>query len=141
MASINDIQIALTNFWGQFTHNPNAPRPLPVFRESRVPNVNGQPHPMPYLTYELTRGSWQSTYLTEINIWTRSNDITNNGTANHILTQIADAIPEGVGTMIKVGNGFMWLKRATNFSQEITDPDDRAIIRYLVTVEVLSVLQ
>jgi len=137
MANMNDLQVALDGFWNQFTNVRG--ESIPAFREGYAPTQQA----FPYITYEFGRGAWQSERIVNANIWTRQPaNIGFLGTANHIANQIEEVIQEGLGAKINVGeSGFLWFKRNGAFIQLMPpDPDDQAIVRYLVTLTVQSII-
>jgi len=141
-ANFNDLEIALRQFWGQFTTAQG--QLIPAFLEGYAPTQAT----FPYITFTVQRNSWNSETITIANIWTEFGGIIPptgvgiTGTLNHITTQLEVKVQEGIGSRIEVGeSGFLWLKRNGSFIQLFPrDPDNQRLVRGVVTLTVHSLV-
>jgi len=120
-------------FWGSFS--------VPAFAGYAFSNDDegkrARPK-FPYITYEIRRAAFGVSTIISASVWDRQNATPNfRGRTNKILEQIEKSVPEG-GALFKFESGSVWINRAGNFIeyQKQADPDDRLIVRAVVTVEV-----
>lgn len=109
-------EVALYEFFNSFD--------IPAYPETSVPDDAGYP----YITYSFAVSSLDDaeTYLT-VNVWykTESERIP---TAKAI--EIGNAIGR-TGNVLKIDNGYIWLKRGEPFCQNVIDEDNSIKRRYL----------
>lgn len=110
---------ALQAFWGGFG--------LTAYEQNTVPdNAN-----MPYITYEvITDSSGNTTSM--------SGDLWYYGEAWKDIDRKADEISRFIsygGIVLKMDDGYMWIKKGTPFSQHVTDPNDM-VRRIRIGIEV-----
>lgn len=106
---------AIHSFWSNYG--------IPAYDEATVPNKAV----MPYITYSVATGSMDDTIGLTATIWYRSTswkDITEK------VEEIAADVGLG-GKLIKIDNGYAWLRRGSTFSQRIQSPDDMVRAYYL----------
>jgi len=137
---MNNLEAALTAFWGSFT-NPEKPSvKIPAYtgHVAEHDDMGRRVRPaFPYITYELTRPAYGGGTAMRASVWDRREAATGfRGLTNNILEQIAQRVPEG-GLLLSFDGGSVWIRRALNFTQYPAkpDPDDPLIVRALVSLE------
>ena len=109
---------ALYNFYSSFG--------LTVYEENSVPEDAS----FPYLTYNVSTGSFGEDNAMYINLWYRSTSWTG---INAKTEEISAAIGRG-GKVIKCDGGAIWLKRGSPFAQSMGDPEDDLIKRKYINI-------
>lgn len=100
---------------------------LPAYPTSNVP----EDAVFPWLTYELSTGSWDSGEIAlTVNLWyyTESEAI-----PNAKAQELSDAIGYG-GVTIQCDGGFIWIKRGSPWCQNLQDDTDPNIKRRYINV-------
>ena len=115
-----NIERALFSFWSNFG--------IPAYDENSVPD-NAK---MPYITYEVRGGFFNTTVFLTANIWHRSSSWE---TISKKAKEIADFITRG-GRMFMEGSDVMWKRRGDTWNEHMSDPEDPDILRSMLTVEV-----
>lgn len=87
----------------------------------------------PYLTYELTVGSWMDGSVSlPVNLWYRT---TGEAVLNSKVQEISDKIGMG-GCQVDCDGGSIWVLRGTPFAQSLSaDADDNTVKRRYVNLE------
>lgn len=109
---------ALYNFYSSFG--------LTVYEENSVPEDAS----FPYLTYNVSTGSFGEDNAMYINLWYRSTSWTG---INAKTEEISTAIGRG-GKVIKCDDGAIWMKRGSPFAQSMGDPEDDLIKRKYINI-------
>lgn len=109
---------ALYNFYSSFG--------LTAYEENSVPEDAS----FPYLTYNVSTGSFGEDNAMYINLWYRSTSWTG---INAKTEEISAAIGRG-GKVIKCDGGAIWLKRGSPFAQSMGDPEDDLIKRKYINI-------
>lgn len=109
---------ALYNFYSSFG--------LTAYEENSVPEDAS----FPYLTYNVSTGSFGEDNAMYINLWYRSTSWTG---INAKTEEISAAIGRG-GKIVKCDGGAIWLKRGSPFAQSMGDPEDDLIKRKYINI-------
>lgn len=109
---------ALQNFFESFG--------LQAFEENSVPS--GEAYP--YITYNLSTGSFDEEIPLSASLWYRDSSWVN---ANAKSEEISAAIGMG-GKMLHCDGGAIWIKRGSPFSQSMGDPEDDLIKRKYINI-------
>ena len=109
---------ALYNFYSSFG--------LTAYEENSVPEDAS----FPYLTYNVSTGSFGEDNAMYINLWYRSTSWTG---INAKTEEISAAIGRG-GKVIKCDGGGIWLRRGIPFAQSMGDPEDDLIKRKYINI-------
>jgi hypothetical protein len=137
---MNDIDIALREFWGSFKQiNGNA---VPAFLEGyALTGLDERGNPrrpdFPFITYPVVRTDWGEPTVANSHIWARHPQQPGfRGTVNHIAEQVANAIlPNGI--IIVLDNlDFIKLSRSNPFINYLDEPEDPAIVRTIVHYQI-----
>jgi hypothetical protein len=99
---------ALQAFWSGFG--------LPAHEQGTV----GEDDQMPYITYEVAFGNFETTITLTADIWYYDSGWE---TADKKAEQISKAIGY-LGIIMPISGGYMWVKRQQRFSEHATDPND-----------------
>ena len=133
---MNELKIALANFWGALENIPGQePKLIPALEDGLVPE--GQP--FPYITYPVIRTGFGGQAILTVSVWDK--DLANpgfQGRVDHVLGQISERVTEE-GTVITLGNnrGIVWLNRnGANFISYMDDPGDKFIVRGIVHLQI-----
>ena len=110
---------AIQSFWGGFG--------LPAYEQGTV----NEDAVMPYITYEVKTDSYENTVTLFADLWYYADG-----------WREIDRKAEGIssflsvgGVVVKIDNGYMWVKKGTPFAQHVTDPNDK-VRRIRLSVEV-----
>ena len=132
---MNELKVALANFWGAFENIPGQePKFIPAFEDGQVP----EEQPFPYITYPVIRTGFGGQTILIVSVWDK--DLANpgfQGRVDYLLSQISERIAEE-GAVITLNNnrGIVWLSRnGSNFISYMDDPDDKFIVRGLVRLQ------
>lgn len=114
-------EAAMHQFWSSFS--------IPAYEESTAPDGAA----LPYITYNLSTASGiddNSVYMSG-NIWYKSMSWTD-------ITAKANQISEHLknGGVIKVDNGYLWIRKGTPFAIRMEEPSDETIRRININIEV-----
>lgn len=108
-------------FWSSFG--------VPAYERNSVPDYDDLA--FPYITYEAAATPFEGEVTIEASIWTRSTS-----------WQGADALSDAVETRLNTGGevlrydeGILWVTAGNPLSQNMGDPDDDAIKRKLLNVQ------
>ena len=99
---------------------------LTAYEENSVPEDAS----FPYLTYNVSTGSFGEDNAMYINLWYRS---TSWAGINAKTEEISAAIGRG-GKVIKCDDGAIWMKRGSPFAQSMGDPEDDLIKRKYINI-------
>lgn len=99
---------------------------LPAYEENTVPS--GEAYP--YITYNLSTGSFDEEIPISASLWYRDSSWVN---ANAKSEEISAAIGMG-GKMLPCDGGAIWIKRGSPFSQSMGDPEDDLIKRKYINI-------
>lgn len=119
---MTDFMKALSTFMTQFG--------LPAYVIDCVPDDAE----MPYITYTVSRPTAMGVSLLTVNNW-HNKKLLGNVERARVSDAIAAAIPEK-GTRIPVGNGFVVLRRGSDFQTLYQDPEDLDALSVRTSVEV-----
>lgn len=109
-------------YWSQFG--------IPAYEENDVPDRKDVT--FPYITYQAVSNSFNESTVVNASAWTRS---TSWREAMKIAETVQNELGYG-GTVIKFDDGLMWFQAANNFAQTMGDPNDSAIRRVVLTINV-----
>lgn len=108
-------------FWSSFG--------VPAYERNSVPDYDDLA--FPYITYEAAATPFEGEVAISASIWTRSTS-----------WQRADALADAVETRLKKGGevlrydeGIVWVTAGNPLAQNMGDPDDDAIKRKLISVQ------
>lgn len=120
---MTDLKKTLYAFWSQFG--------VPAYLRDQVP----KDAKLPYITYDVTRGSLASTtVLTAFNWHKREGAV--NQERTELMDKISKAIPEG-GCVLPCGNGYLHLFRnPADFQMDWQDEQDQEVIGGRTSYEV-----
>ena len=104
---------AIYRFWSGFG--------LTAYEENTVPTDAA----FPYVTYQLVTDSFDREVAATASLWYRSESW---AAINAKTEEISDYIGFG-GKIIKIDNGYLWIKRGQPFAQNMGDESDNMIRR------------
>ena len=117
---MEELHKALYKFWSQFSHGGEK---IPAFPAGRVP----ENQPFPYITFEVIQGAFSATVVTTSFVWCQApKDGSFNAQAQRaqIMDQIARAIPDQCGTLLRFPGGSVLLKRNPAQFMSYYDPPE-----------------
>ena len=104
---------------------------LNAYEENSVYDLDSVPE-FPYITYEVSTDDFYGGDIPiSASLWYRS---TSWNAANNKVKSISEFI--GSGNMIKIDDGYMYLRKGSPFSQSMGDSSDSAIKRKLLNLTV-----
>lgn len=107
-------------FWSGFD--------IPAYDENTVP----ESAKMPYITYESAEDYLGDSLSLSASIWYREYSWL---AISAKMQEIADVISRG-GITLPINEGAIWIKRGTPWGRRMDDPEDDAIRRIILNVEV-----
>ena len=107
-------------FWSGFD--------IPAYDENTVPKSVK----MPYITYESAEDYLGESLSLSASIWYRDYSWL---AISAKMQEIADRISRG-GKMLRTDDGAIWIRRSTPWGRRMDDPEDDAIRRIILNVEV-----
>lgn len=86
---------------------------------------------LPYLTYDLSIGAWDSGEIPlMVNLWFRT---LSEAEPNAKARELSEAVGEG-GVFLPCDGGYIWLKRGSPFCQSLKDSTDDTIKRRYINI-------
>lgn len=114
---------AIHKFWTSFD--------VPAYDENTVPD-NAQ---MPYITYNVVMDAFENTVGLHASIWDHS---TSWSWISKKLDEISEKLPAHGSYLIKLDDGYAWIKRGNPFAQRMSDSDTTRRIYINVEIEFLT---
>lgn len=118
--ALPDKSQALYQFWSSFE--------WAAYDESSVPTGSSAP-PFPYITFSVVLDNLGNEVGLNASLWYRSSSWAT-------ISRKADEIARALDNLspVKIGGGYMWLKRGTPFAQRMSDPNDDMIRRIYINI-------
>lgn len=102
---------------------------IPAYADTSVPDDAD----MPYLTYELVVGHWDSGEVNvPVHLWYRT---TSEAVLNAKVRDIARAVPLG-GTTVPCDGGMLWVKRGSPWAQAVSDESDADVRSRYINLDI-----
>lgn len=110
---------------------------LPFYRSTVSDPGEDTTREFPYGTYEYVADAWRGdvslgTTSTTLSLWYRTES---EAEPDAKAQEISEAIGLG-GALIPCDDGYIWIQRGSPFVQSLTDPDDIAIKRRLININI-----
>ena len=139
---MRSVREAYEAFWNSFLDRSVTPhRPIQAYMSGYAVtrDAQGRPAPtmsFPYITFDLVRPSFADFTIATASIWDQvpANVALQNQfrRVDDVLSQVAEAVPEG-GAILSIGKeGGMILYRSNPFIDFLSEPDDPSISRGII---------
>lgn len=108
---------------------------VPAYPSASVPDQSGPDwHGYPYITYDLTLGSWlQPEVNMPVNLYDRT---TSEKALNDVVRDISRTVGIG-GVTVPCDGGMLWIKKGSPWAQALTiDGEDESVKRRYINVNI-----
>lgn len=109
----------LHQFWSSFG--------IPAYDENSVPNTVK----LPYLTYEVSTGTYNDILSVNTSLWYRDTSWGNITTKGY---EIVNTITRG-GTLLTYDDGVIWVRLGSPITRRVVDGVDNTIKRIIINIE------